>query len=109
MRAVLQKLFESPMLTVLEAFQVLMVAIMWIGVARALLRWGEASTEYRVWSLYLLGLAVLMLALAAGGEADVRFRVPAVPLLAAVAGLGYFAADPAHAASQSNPRRLSNA
>jgi hypothetical protein len=108
-RAVLQGLLESPALTVLEAFQVLMVAITWIGVARALLRWREASTEYRMWSLYLFGLAVLMLALAAGGEADVRFRVPAVPLLAVVAGLGYFATDPAHAASQSNPRRLSNA
>jgi hypothetical protein len=33
---------------------------------------------------------VILLTLAAGGEADARFRAPVIPLLAIVAAIGYF-------------------
>jgi hypothetical protein len=91
--AVLHQLESTPELATLEIFQILTIAVLWVGMVRAILRWRVASIEYRVWSAYLIALAILLLVLAAGGEADVRFRVPAVPLMAAAAALGYFARD----------------
>jgi hypothetical protein len=90
-RTVIQELMKSPLLAALEILQVLMIGVVWIGIGRAFLRCRHASEEYRVWVLYLAGLSILLLVLAAGGEADVRFRAPVASLLAAVAGLGYFA------------------
>jgi len=62
------KEMHLPMLTVLEGFHVPMIATGWIGAALALLLSREASGTYCVWSLYVFGLEVLMLALAAGDE-----------------------------------------
>ena len=99
------KEMHLPMLTVLEAFHVPMIATGWIGAALALLLSREASGTYCVWSLYVFGLEVLMLALAAGDEDE---SVPVVPFIAAVAGLRCFALDH-RATSQLNPRRPSDA
>jgi hypothetical protein len=88
----LRKLLGSPALSVLVAFQVLMILAMWTGVIWALRRCLHAPIDYRVWTLYLTSVATVLLVTGAGGEADVRFREPAVPLLAIVAALGYFPA-----------------
>jgi hypothetical protein len=93
LRATLGRVWASPMLTALELGQIAMLAIAWIGIARALLSCRRAATEYRVWCGCLMAVSLILLMLAAGGEADVRFRAPVAPLMAAVAGLGYFAPD----------------
>jgi hypothetical protein len=89
-RATLARMFESPTLTVLVVLEALLTAFTWIGVAIAVVRSRWLGGNYRVWVLYTTFVAILLFTLAAGGEADVRFRAPIIPLLAAVAALGYF-------------------
>ena len=91
-RAELGKMLRSPTLSALIAFQVLMELAMWAGVIWALFQCLRAPADYRVWTLYLTLVAMVLLVIGAGGEADVRFREPVVPLLAVVAALGYFPA-----------------
>jgi hypothetical protein len=55
-----------------------------------LIRCLQGGSHYRIWVLYLAAAGVLLLALAAGGEADARFRAPVAPFLAIAAALGYF-------------------
>ena len=86
----LHAILQSPALSVLILVQLLMTLVLWGGIAAAIVRCVRAETEYRLWVAYLLTCGILMLVLAAGGEADVRFRAPVVPLLAVVAALGYF-------------------
>ncbi|HSR57392.1 MAG TPA: hypothetical protein VLL57_04350, partial [Candidatus Binataceae bacterium] len=88
----LDKVLGSPVLSALIAFQMLMLLAMWAGVVWALLRCLRASHNYRVWVFYLTLVSMVLLVVGAGGEADVRFREPVVPLLAIVAALGYFPA-----------------
>ncbi len=91
-RTELGKVLRSPMLSALIAFQMLMIIAMWGGVIWALLRCLHAPADYRVWTVYLTLVSIVLLVTGAGGEADVRFRIPVVPLLAIVAALGYFPA-----------------
>ncbi len=85
----INRLLQSPTLVALMGFQMLLILAMWTGFACALFRCRQASRVYRLWVLYLAGVAMMFIVLAAGGEAAVRFRVPVVPLLAIVASLGY--------------------
>jgi hypothetical protein len=85
----INRILQSPTLVALLAFQMLLISAMWIGCAFALRRCWRGSPVYRLWVIYLAGVAMLFILLAAGGEAAVRFRVPVVPLLAIVASLGY--------------------
>jgi len=91
-RTELGKVLGSPMLSALIGFQMLMIIAMWGGVIWALLRCLHAPADYRVWTVYLTLVSIVLLVTGAGGEADVRFRIPVVPLLAIVAALGYFPA-----------------
>ena len=88
----LDKVRSSPTLTALIAFQMLMGLAMWIGVIWALWRCRRVSADYRVWAMYLTLVSAMLLVIGAGGEADVRFREPVVPLLSIVTALGYFPA-----------------
>jgi hypothetical protein len=81
---------QSPLLVFLLIGQFALIVLTWFGVALALYRSVHSRVDYRVWTLYLTAIAILLIALAAGAEAAVRFRVPALPLLAVVMGLGYF-------------------
>jgi hypothetical protein len=82
---------QSPLLTGLLLFELVMVILMWAGVGRALFLCLHASAEYRVWILYLTLVSLFFLVTSAlGSGGAVRFRVPVVPLLAIVASLGYF-------------------
>ncbi len=97
MRSLSRKLLSSPLMALLVGFQLLMTLTIWFGVAVALWRSLRASYEYRIWCVYLAVIGVMFVTLAGGGEASQRFRMPVVPLLAIVAGLGFFArSDGAH-------------
>jgi len=87
---VFREISKSPLLTTLVIFQMLALVFVWIGIARAMLRSLRASVAYRLWTLYPVTVAVVLLVMAAGGEADARFRLPVIPLLAVAASLGYF-------------------
>jgi hypothetical protein len=89
-RGEFRRVLQSPTLVALLALQVLLTVVLWAGVGSAMFRCLRGSACYRIWTLYLTGVALLFIVLAAGGEASVRFRVPVVPLLAVVAALGYF-------------------
>jgi Dolichyl-phosphate-mannose-protein mannosyltransferase len=83
---------QSPVLMFLLIFQIALIGFVWLGVIRGLLRSKHTGADYRMWIRYLTAIAMLFIALAGGAEATVRFRVPIVPLLAVVTGLGYFPA-----------------
>ncbi len=93
-RRALGAISESPLLSALITFQVLTVLLVWVGLVIAILRCANSGVDYRLWVLCPAAAGVLLLLLASGGEADVRFRVPAIPLLAIVAALGYFPREP---------------
>jgi len=82
---------QSPVLTGLLLFQLVIIILMWAGIGRALFLCLHASAEYRVWVLYLTFISLFFLVIAACGSGGaVRFRVPVAPLSAIVAALGYF-------------------
>jgi hypothetical protein len=93
----LRQVSQSSVLILLLILQLAIMAFVWIGVVLAVVkvaRWWRATgpfSDYAVWTLYPLAVAVALLMLASGAEADVRMRVPSVPLLAMVAALGWFA------------------
>jgi hypothetical protein len=92
----LRQVSQSAVLILLLIAQLALTGFIWIGVAlgvvTAFKSWrGGISSDYPVWTLYSLAIAILLMMLAAGAEADVRLRVPSVPLLAMVAALGWFA------------------
>lgn len=108
-RDVLRTISQSPILTFAVVIETLLTIITWVGFVAALVRLPKQSPNYRMYVVYLGVMAVLLLALAAGGEADVRFRAPVSPLLGAVAGLGYFprkSAAAGRALGDATPRRL---
>lgn len=96
-RAELDKVLASPVLSALIAIEMLMLLAMWAGVVVALVRCVRAPRDYRLWVLYLTVVSLVLLVVGAGGEADVRFREPVVPLLAIVAALGWTARGKAKA------------
>jgi hypothetical protein len=88
-RDTLMAVLQSPLLTAMVLLQVVLTIFLWVGIAWAAIHCLRRDGNYRFWVLYLFGAGALLVVLAAGGEADARFRSPAIPLLAAVAGLGY--------------------
>jgi hypothetical protein len=89
-RNVLSLIMQSPPLASLIVFQIAMSMFLWIGIGKALIRSFQGTVEYRMWVVCLLVASFFLLVLPAGGEAEARFRTPAIPLLAIVSGLGYF-------------------
>ncbi len=89
-RMALQSMFGSPLLTALVALEAGLTLVLWIGIANGLARCRRVPNDYQMWVVYLAVSGVLLMVLAAGGEADVRFRAPVIPLLAAAAALGCF-------------------
>ncbi len=81
---------RSPLLTILVLLQLVVTLFVWTGVGRAILRDGMHSKGEAPLLWIPLSLALLMLACAAGPDAAGRFRVPAVPFLAMLAGIGWF-------------------
>ena len=89
-RNVFGLIMQSPLVASLIIFQITMTMCLWIGIGKALIRCFQGTVEYRMWIVCLLVASFFLLLLPAGGEAEARFRTPAIPLLAIVSGLGYF-------------------
>jgi hypothetical protein len=85
----LKDLLHSPTLTILVLLQMALIAFMWIGVGRAIIGIFGRTRQDTVILMYLLCIALVMLVLAAGPEAIARYRAPAMPFLAMVAGVGW--------------------
>ena len=102
LRTTFRTILLSPVLSGLVLVEAVLTLALWTGVGLAWMRMLCAKSEYRLWVLFLSAAGLLLMLLGAGGDADVRFRCPAIPLLAAVAALGYF---PGRSASSRLARR----
>jgi hypothetical protein len=83
------ELHSSTVLTLLVAFQLMMMGFVWAGAILAFKRYRRRSPPARC-ILFALAVAFLILLPASGPEATARFRTPAIPLLALLAGVGWF-------------------
>ena len=77
----------------LAILQLTLTAFVLAGVILALRRCVRVSWHEAQLILFLFGLSLILMVLAAGPEASARLRLPAVPLLDLVAAVGWFAAD----------------
>jgi hypothetical protein len=87
------ELHSSLVLLLLVVLQLMMVGLTWAGVMLALRKNARHRSDTCV--LFAFAMSVLILLLASGPEAVARFRIPATPLLALVAAVGWFGATPA--------------
>jgi hypothetical protein len=85
-----QELHSSLTLLLLVSLQLVIIVFTWAGVAFALRRYGCQHSPLRACVLFTFAIAVVALLAASGPEAVARFRVPATPLLAFLAGVGWF-------------------
>jgi hypothetical protein len=85
-----QELHSSMVLLLLVALQLVMIGFTWAGVALALKRHARLRSPLGLCVLFAFAIAMLTLLLASGPEAVARFRIPATPLLAFLAGVGWF-------------------
>jgi hypothetical protein len=81
------ELDSSPVITILVIGQLLLLFCLWIGFAYGLSFASLASYQGRC-VLIVAATAFLLLLLASGPEATARMRIPAMPFLAIVAGIG---------------------
>jgi len=85
---------SSIVLLSLLVLQLVMIGFTWAGVALALRKYAKLPSELRRGVLFAVAIAMVTLLLASGPEAVARFRVPAMPLLAFLAGVGWFGNHP---------------
>jgi len=85
----IRRTMESPVLIILVLAQLTLNLFVWAGVIRGLLltNWNSKTEVATV--VIPLAVAFAMLACAASPAAHARFRVPAVPFLAMLAGIGW--------------------
>ncbi len=84
-----RNMLHSPLLTMLVLLQLVVTLFVWTAIGRAILR-GDVHSKREASLLWIpFSLALLMLACAAGPDAQARFRVPAVPFLAMLAAIGW--------------------
>jgi len=84
-----QEFHSSGTLLLLVALQLLMVGFTWTGSMLALKRYATFRSPLGSCVLFAFTMAVAILLLASGPEAVARFRIPATPLLAFMAGVGW--------------------
>jgi len=88
--ATLREMSASRLLTALVVLQLAITLAAWCGVIRCMRYWRSASRNERMILLSLLAGIIALLLPAAGPEATARYRVPAAPMLALMAGAGLF-------------------
>lgn len=85
----IRQLLRSPLLTVLVVLQLMLNSFVWLGIARVLVGLRGKSIRHKAFVLIPLGVALAMMATAAGAEAYARYRMPAIPMLVMLAGIGW--------------------
>ena len=85
----IQEMLHSPLLSVFVLIQIPLVVFTWIGVGISLIGIHQQPRSRIPMILAPLGVAMVMLLLATGPAAIARFRVPAMPFLAMLAGAGW--------------------
>jgi hypothetical protein len=85
----IREMLRSPLLSVFVAVQVPLTIFMWIGVGITLKQIRRQPRGQLPLILIALGVAFVMLLIGAGPQAIARFRLPAVPFLAILAGVGW--------------------
>ena len=85
----IRRTMKSPALAILVLVQLMLNLFVWVGVARGLFRTDWNSKIETACILIPLAVAFVMLACAASPVAHARFRVPAIPFLAMLAGIGW--------------------
>jgi hypothetical protein len=83
-----QEFDSSVVLMLLIVLQLVMTAFIWAGVMFALRKYGRARWAPCVF--FAFAIVILLLLPASGPEAVARLRIPATPLLAFLAGVGWF-------------------
>jgi 4-amino-4-deoxy-L-arabinose transferase-like glycosyltransferase len=86
----IRELWRSPALIILVAFQFVLSLATWIGAGMALITIRGKSRREIEMILLPFGVAIVMLAMASLPVAFARYRMPADPFLAMLAGIGYF-------------------
>jgi len=89
LRERIRQVLHSPLLTALVIFQILLSIFVWIGTGLALGGIRDKSKREAALVLIPFGIALAMIAMASGAEAIARYRMPAIPLLAMLAGIGW--------------------
>jgi hypothetical protein len=80
---------RSPLLTVFIAFQLVIIILVWIGVGITVLTLPIYTPAERNLILFSIGVAFFVMLVGAGPGAIARFRLPAMPFLAMLAGVGW--------------------
>jgi hypothetical protein len=86
-----KEMLHSPLLTAVVTVQMPFIFIMWTGVALVLIRSRRMPPAQRVISLLALCVAAAMMLVGTGPGVIARFRLPAMPYLAMLAGIGWSA------------------
>jgi len=84
----LRNTLRSPLLVTLIAVQLIVMVFVWLGVARAFMHAHWHSKRAAAFIAIPAAMALVMLMCAASPDAHARFRVPAMPFLAMLAGIG---------------------
>jgi hypothetical protein len=85
----IRQMLHSPLLTTLVALQFALIVMTWIGVGRVLASLSGKTAREVALILIPLSVALSLMILAAGPEAYARYRMPAAPFLAMLAGIGW--------------------
>lgn len=83
------ELDSSAVFTALVMLQLGMILLIWLGVAHAVGSELRSRSAWDVRMLFVLAMAILLLVLASGPETTDRFRIPAMPFLAMLSGIGW--------------------
>jgi hypothetical protein len=90
----IKEMLRSPLLTAFVLIQIPLVVLTWIGVSLSLIFIRQQEGRMIPMMLVPLGAALVMLLVGSGPWAIARFRVPAMPFLAMLAGIGWSVACP---------------
>ncbi len=88
-RRKVRAIFQSPMIAALAGVQMLLMIFIWIGVILALGRAWRGGRREAELILIPLAFVLFMLGAAAGLGGTARYRVPAMPILAMLGGVGW--------------------
>lgn len=90
----IKEMLYSPLLSVFVLIQIPLVVFTWIGVSISLIQIRHQPRSTIPMILVLFGVGIVMLLVGTTPGAIARFRVPAMPFLAMLAGVGWSAGFP---------------